>query len=590
MRWVGRVTRTRDRQGATGAMEPRENGFAESSEPSSTSASSASWCSSVTREMDADAVLENVTTQRMQVAMLARVGATEGEGTIGPRVPGSKIVRVDIDGMDADASTRDARVLERFARAGCDLSRKLVLVTVDGAVDASGSEAIVIEALGRAGVCAMVMKGGMRAWIDAGYPTTRDDDGTTPRSASTRLIVWAPPRSRSTAFERSLSRHSQAKVLHELLTEPFLKEKNPGNYQKIIDGQAEQDVDESCGSSYATALEVLTADFSQHGKPFFVSKELSCYFDDNQISDDWLLRFKHVVLVRDPLDALKSFYRVSVEGDEQSSYFDVSEAGFQECFAILHRLNRIGAECSAVDADIDLMKNPESTLRLVCDLVGVAFEPSMLEWEPKELKSWQKFRGWHEDASNSTGFQAIEKAPLQYPPEVFAGAKTCRPYYEAVLWSSSRALNHWPTLRLLSPMEHKFSIVLSASEEHVARDMHAKFLASRLPGASIYMFQPKWVKEAEELGLDFFGGGFVVCGTREKVMEMARALDGCRKYQSTKVVRGLIMRSSPEETNDKDDVTRLPFPCTPVVASVDFIDRIEFIDELSRTIECDLGV
>ena len=73
------------------------------------------------------------------------------------------------------------------------------------------------------------------------------------------------------------------------------------------------------------------------------------------------------------------------------------------------------------------MKNPESTLRLVCDLVGVAFEPSMLEWEPKELKSWQKFRGWHEDASNSTGFQAIEKAPLQYPPEVFAGAKTCRP-------------------------------------------------------------------------------------------------------------------------------------------------------------------
>ena len=160
-------------------MEPRENGFAESSEPSSTSASSASWCSSFTREMDADAVLENVTTQRMQVAMLARVGATEGEGTIGPRVPGSKIVRVDVDGMDADASTRDARVLERFARAGCDLSRKLVLVTADGAVDASGSDAVVIEALGRAGARAMVMKGGMRAWIDAGYPTTRDDDGTT---------------------------------------------------------------------------------------------------------------------------------------------------------------------------------------------------------------------------------------------------------------------------------------------------------------------------------------------------------------------------------------------------------------------------
>ena len=80
-----------------------------------------------------------------------------------------------------------------------------------------------------------------------------------------------------------------------------------------------------------------------------------------------------------------------------------------------------------------------------------------------------------------------------------------------------------------------------------------------------------------------------MCGTREKVMEMARALDGCRKDQSTKVVRGLVMRSSPEETNDEDDVTRLPFPCT-VVASVDFIDRIEFIEDLERTIECDLRV
>ena len=562
-------------------METRGGGFGESSEPDSSAStvSMSSWLSSRgdDQQIDVDAVLENVATQRVQVAMLVDGCASTG-GCVGPRVPGAKIVRVD--GVDSDADD----VLGRFRRAGCDASRKkIILVTAD---DASESDAVVVKALERAGARVMVMTGGMRAWLDAGYPTTGDDDvGTTTTSASTRLIVWAPPRSRSTAFERSLSRHSQAMVMHELLTEPFLKEKNPGNYQKIIDGQAEHDVDESCGSSYATALEVLTADFSNRGKPFFVSKELSCYFDDGQISDDWLLRFKHVVLVRDPLDALKSFYRVSVEGEEQSSYFDVSEAGFQECFAILHRLNRIGAECSAVDADIDLMKNPESTLRLVCDLVGVAFEPSMLEWEPKELKSWQKFRGWHEDASNSTGFHAIEKAPLQYPPEVFDGATKCRPYYEAVLWSSSRALNHWPTLRLLSPAEHKFSIVLCASEEHVARDMHAKFLASRLPGASIYMFQPKWAKEAEEMGLDFFGGGFVVCGTREKVKEMALALDGCRKYQSTKVVRGIIMRSS---TNDEDDATRLPFPCTSVVSNVDFIDRIEFIDELSRTIESDL--
>ena len=86
-----------------------------------------------------------------------------------------------------------------------------------------------------------------------------------------RLIVWAVTRSRSTALERSLSKHSESMVMHELLTEPYLKENNPTNYAKIVSGQSEQQL-ASSGCSYATMLEVMTADYSAQGRPFFFSK------------------------------------------------------------------------------------------------------------------------------------------------------------------------------------------------------------------------------------------------------------------------------------------------------------------------------
>ena len=382
--------------------------------------------------------------------------------------------------------------------------------------------------------------------------------------------------------------HSKAKVLHELLTEPYLKERNPGNYARIVNGQTSRAVESSaCG--YATALEVLTTDFSRQGKPFTVSKELSCYFDFEKITDEWLLGFSHVVLTRNPLDALKSFYRVSVEGQDESSYFDASEAGFKESFAILQRLNDIGARCLAIDADHDLLRDPERSLHEVCSLVGMEFEKSMLHWTPKERSSWKKFRGWHADASNSTGFYRVEKAEIPYPDEVYAAAQLCQPYYEAVLWSSVCAMDAWPTLRRLTVDKHKFSIVICANGEHAGRDMHAKLLAARLPGASVYIFQPKWVEEAETEAetrcLSIFEEPLVLCGSPRKVMEMNQALQTRLKYGSSKVARAVLIATVRAPT--PVDVGSLSFPTT-LITSRRVIESDEFIAELSRKINIEL--
>ncbi|CEF99817.1 P-loop containing nucleoside triphosphate hydrolase [Ostreococcus tauri] len=529
----------------------------------------------------ARAAYENLSTLRAQTLDARPIVAT-GDGD-DARVPGAiRIARDVLEAAIASSGASGARAM--LTEAGVDARGTAVVLA-----EADGDAEFVARTLMWIGLDAAVVDGGYGAWIEAGYPTIGkrwSEEGAKDGTGARRLIVWANPRSRSTAFERSLSMHSRAMVMHEMLTEPYLKERNPENYEKIVNGQTSQEIESSvCG--YSTALEVLTADFSGQGKPFLISKELSCYFDDEKITDEWLLAFNHVVLTRNPLDALKSFYRVAAEGDAESSYFDVHEAGFVECLDIMHRLNRIGARCLAIDADNDLMKNPEGSLRATCELVGMDFEESMLSWNAQERPSWKKFRDWHADASKSTGFIDVKKVDIPYSKEVYDGARWCKPYYDAVLWSSVGVMEGWPTLRRLAHGEHRLTVVICANGEHAGRDMHAKFLAARLPGASVYIFQPKWVEEAESEDetrcLSIFEQPLVLCGSLGKVVEMNQALQTRLKYGSSKVARALIV----EEGASGAPVVALPFPQT-VVRSRDTMEDDVFIAKLSKMIDIEL--
>jgi len=67
-------------------------------------------------------------------------------------------------------------------------------------------------------------------------------------------------------------------------------------------------------------------------------------------------------------------------------------------------------EICVIDAD-DLLDNPEGIMRKFCASVGIKFEPSMLQWDTPEdhefaRNKFEKWRGWHDDAINSTGLVA----------------------------------------------------------------------------------------------------------------------------------------------------------------------------------------
>ena len=85
--------------------------------------------------------------------------------------------------------------------------------------------------------------------------------------------------------------------------------------------------------------------------------------------------------MRDPLPTLASFKRVGLEGGG-TAYFDASEAGFREAALLKERIvDACGAPPLAIDADAQLLANPQATLEGICAHVGIPYEPAMLQWK-----------------------------------------------------------------------------------------------------------------------------------------------------------------------------------------------------------------
>ena len=451
-----------------------------------------------------------------------------------------------------------ASMEETFRRAQVDPRQSMAVVCATGRTSAA-----MLLSLRNIGADARLVKDGMAAWSTArgkslpmvraqpSAPTTERPTGEgsdeekseegEPREADgvKRVILWAVTRSRSTAFERAVSMRRDAVAMHELLTEPYLLEYNSDNYVKVKAGQEREHVQTS-SVGYQAVQEVMLADYSLQGRPFFFSKELACYFHPEAISDEWLLQFKHVLLVRDPQASLASFYRVS-ETDAPTTYYDPSEAGFKECFAIFQRVTSLGGDVLVLDADEELMADPEATLRHFCTFAEVDFDPAMLSWTPQELPDWRKFRGWHDDVCASSGFAPVSRSPKELPPEVTFAAAGCAPYYTAVRWQTNKHSEQWPALAQIGAAEASVLCVAGPS------DLLPKLLAARLAEAHIssYVLDPMELGSArQQFGFIFDTPIAVVCAA-EIAPQVAKELQPYRLRGEICVLRLIVIATTP---------------------------------------------
>jgi len=159
-----------------------------------------------------------------------------------------------------------------------------------------------------------------------------------------------------------------------------------------------------------------------------------------------LEQFHFAFLIRHPVHSIPSYWRCTIPPlDDITGFhnFMPEEAGYDEQRRVFdylknegiigpavagqstngngHSNGESGNEICVIDAD-DLLNDPEGIMRKFCASVGIDFEPTMLEWDtPEDHKfakdKFEKWRGFHEDAINSSGLKARTHVSLFFSLE-----------------------------------------------------------------------------------------------------------------------------------------------------------------------------
>lgn len=131
------------------------------------------------------------------------------------------------------------------------------------------------------------------------------------------------------------------------------------------------------------------------------------HYVDSIWTDEFLTRFRHSFLIRDPLKTLTSMHRKWPD-------FDIKETGFAEQRELFDRLCAIdGGRPPVIDSD-DLLERPSEIVEAWCVAVGIPFIAEAMSWEPgpRDEVSWWDGGSFHENLRNSGGLEPQARAEV----------------------------------------------------------------------------------------------------------------------------------------------------------------------------------
>ena len=230
-----------------------------------------------------------------------------------------------------------------------------------------------------------------------------------------RIAMWSGPRNLSTAMMRSFDSRPDTTVTDEPFYGAYLKQtRDP---QPLAD-----EVMASMDCDWGSVARTMAGP-SPNGAPIWYQKHMAHHMV-GPIGNDDLPGLRHAFLIRDPSRVVASYAakRVAVRPDHLGTARQV------EFFE--READRLGHAPPVVDS-ADVLDNPEATLSLLCDALGIPFDSAMLSWEPG-LRDTDGIWGshWYDTVANSSGFGPPDKHPLALTAKEQAVADACRPDYE----------------------------------------------------------------------------------------------------------------------------------------------------------------
>ena len=237
-------------------------------------------------------------------------------------------------------------------------------------------------------------------------------------------MLWATPRSTSTAFEWMMRMRGDLTCFHE----PFGEAWYLGDEARAP--RVTADTPRKPGLGFADVIARLER--AAEERPVFV-KDMP-QFTEHLWSDEFLDRFEHGFLIRDPAKVLASLERSYARSGHPG--FTRNEVGFAEQRRLFDILcERRGAAPVVIDSD-DLLEDPAAMVARYCEAVGLPFIADALSWEPGERGEvlWYDADGsvWHESLRNSTGLEPRPRRrldPAMLPAARRADYATFEPHY-----------------------------------------------------------------------------------------------------------------------------------------------------------------
>jgi hypothetical protein len=212
-------------------------------------------------------------------------------------------------------------------------------------------------------------------------------------------VLWATPRSTSTAFEWMMRMRGDMACFHE----PFGEAWYQGDDARAPRLNAASP--RKPGLNFSVVLERMQA--AARNRPVF-SKDMP-QFTDHLWEDGFLDCFEHSFLIREPAKVLASLHRSWTKAGSDEG-FTRNEIGFDEQRALFDRLcDKLGQAPVVIDSD-DLLEDPPAMVAEYCSAIGVPFIADALTWEPGSRSEVLWYDGddsiWHESLKNPDGLKA----------------------------------------------------------------------------------------------------------------------------------------------------------------------------------------
>ena len=236
------------------------------------------------------------------------------------------------------------------------------------------------------------------------------------------LMLWAVPRSASTAFERMMIERGD----HDVVDEPFSAHYYFG----------EDKVSRRFDSvEPASRPDNILASLRQRAgvRPVFV-KDMA-YHAVSFATVGVVREFRNAFLIREPLAAITSLAARWPD-------FTDEEAGFDALATMVNLVEQAGQDVVVID-QTDLCSDPEGIVRAYCQRMEIDHLPDALQWAPGMRQEWARWSDWHGATAASTGFAAAApRAMIEPTARVLDAATRAQPIYDALHARRLRAGRH----------------------------------------------------------------------------------------------------------------------------------------------------